>query len=65
MKMMLMMNGEITNLDKCNVMIGDIKCTNDSVVTYKCMIDVKNKGLQEHDVHVCQQHRRHFDEENL
>ena len=46
-------------------MIGDIKCTNDAIVTYKCVIDVENKGLQEHDVHVCQQHRRHFDEENL
>lgn len=66
MKIKPMMNGEIINLVRCNVMLGqNDQCTNEAVSTFKCVIDVVSKGMQEHNVHVCEKHKRHFEERNL
>jgi len=56
----------VDKIKRCNIMLGqNDQCTNEAVSTFKCVIDVVSKGLQEHNVHVCEKHKRHFEERNL
>lgn len=41
-----------------------IVCTNEAIATYKCVIKVENDGKEiVSDVHVCEQHKRHFQDQ--
>lgn len=58
-------------IKKCNVVIGhdektkqSVVCTNEAIATYKCVIKVEHDGKEiVNDVHVCEQHNRHFQDQ--
>lgn len=53
------------NMEKCMVMINDTdSCQNYSIVKYECIIEVNGKD-EKHTVHVCEKHKRHFEDKNF
>ena len=53
-------------MKKCQVVIADDKvCDNDAVAVFKCVVELENGKMLDEEIHTCDHHKRHFDDNNI
>jgi hypothetical protein len=53
-------------MKKCQVVIADDKvCDNDAVAVFKCVVELENGKMLDQEIHTCDHHKRHFDDNNI
>ena len=55
----------VVMIENCMVVIEGEVCGKQAVATYRCLIGIKGRADEEHDIHVCEKHKRHFEENNI